>query len=54
MPRLPQDIDPNDRDISYEFVNEFDEMLEIDEIEEDSMEVETAGLAGRIGPRVID
>ena len=54
MPRLPQDCDATDPDISYEFVSEFDEMLEIDEIDDDAMSAPTTELAEWMGPRDID
>ena len=54
MPRLPQDFDATDPDISYEFVSDFDEMLEIDEIEDDPMSAATTELADWKGPHAID
>ncbi len=35
MPRLPQEDTATDADIAYEFVSEFDELLEIDEIDDE-------------------
>lgn len=35
MPRLPQDIASTDPDIHYEIIDEFDELLEIDEIDDE-------------------
>jgi len=35
MPRLPQDIAFTDPEINYEIIGEFDELLEIDEIDDE-------------------
>lgn len=54
MPRLPQDIASTDPDIHYEIIDEFDELLEIDEIDDEPSALATHELGTWLEERAVD
>lgn len=54
MPRLPQDIAFTDPDINYEIIEEFDELLEIEEIDDEPTSITAHELGAWAEERALD
>ena len=54
MPRLPQDIAFTDPDINYEIIEEFDELLEIEEIDDEPASLAAHEFGTWMEERVVD